>query len=94
MATYTAALRLANKIKHIFAPKHNLSGWVGKYFDGNNLRAFRALEKAFQELARKNKWRSQVIDGEFSITVAGRKFHVQGWVDKDGVAKLGNAWIP
>lgn len=80
----------SNKLNHIFGKsEHNLEEFLQGY-EGNQVRAYNALENATQEYVERNG-----IKGIFeeSIDVNGTRITVRGNV-VDGTAKIGTAFIP
>jgi hypothetical protein len=79
---------LANRLNHIFNPKHYLDPLVNQF--GSQLAAYKAIQAATQEAVEAQGvtgiFETQVQVGNSTVTVTGNVVN--------GTLKLGNAWIP
>jgi len=80
-----------NKLNHIFGKEqHNLDGFL-KSYNGNQVKAYQALERATQSYVKAHK-----ITGNFKdivVRVNGTNITVRGTI-VDGKVKIGTAFIP
>jgi hypothetical protein len=84
------AMTRANRIIHIFNnPRHVNVRDLARIYDGNKEAAFKALEKAFSEVAK--NYSPQELAKGIQIVVDGIPITVRGAV-VDGVVKVGTAF--
>jgi hypothetical protein len=75
---------LANKLRHVFVPRHNLSPLVTQF--GSERAAFAAIHRASQTLAGRGQVTATVNVGGTAVTVRGTTVN--------GVFRVGSAWVP